>query len=173
MLCIISLFTSALALGSIFGELTTGSRIIVLCTFWNAILRICFAMIILFIAYRDIMQIIINLSVRYTGAISKHSDSRFIYVEALLRMGITTLALVTILFTIFSTVKDEYEGVIDQTMNFTALVILLEIDNILAGVFQKRIEKLDINFAYNPETVEHEFRRAAHFMNNRKSYFYG
>ena len=118
------------------------------------------------------MQIIINLAVRYTGAISKHADSRFIYAESIMRLGITTLALVTIIFTIFSTVPDEYEGVIDQTMNFTALVILLEIDNILAGVFQKRIEKLDIDFAYDPETIEHEFKRAAHFMKKRKSHFY-
>ena len=50
-------------------------------------------------------------------------------------MIINILALIVILFMIFSTKKDQYEGKIDQTMNFTALVILLEIDNILAGVF--------------------------------------
>jgi len=95
------------------------------------------------------MQIIINLSVRYTGAMSKYNSSRFVYLESILRIGLTTLALVTIIFTIFSTATGEYEGVIDQTMNFTALVILLEIDNILAGVFQKKIEKLEIDFTYN------------------------
>ena len=92
------------------------------------------------------MQIIINLSVRYTGAISMYTDSRFIFLESILRVGITTLALITIIYSIFSTNKEEYEGVIDQTMNFTALVILLEIDNILAGVFQKKIEVLEIDF---------------------------
>lgn len=73
----------------------------------------CFALIILFVAQRDVMQIIINLSVRYTGGMSKYNSSRFIYIESIWRIGITTLALVTIIFMIFSTATGEYEGVID------------------------------------------------------------
>ena len=113
MLCILSLFTSSLALGSIFGELYNGTRKIILCSLENAILRICFGLIILFIAQRDIFQILINLSVRYTGAMSHPKNSRFIFLESLLRICITFLALLTIIFTIFSTSSGDIEGIID------------------------------------------------------------
>lgn len=113
-MCVLSLFTSSLALASIFDELVVKQdRKLVLCSFYNALLRICFAAVILCIANRDIMQIIINLSVRLTGAVSLPEDSRFIYVEAILRISLTILALITILFVVFSTPRDEYEGIID------------------------------------------------------------
>lgn len=70
----------------------------------------------------------------------------------------------TILITIFTTPKDGYEGVIDQTMNFTALVILLEIDNILGELLQKRIDQYEIDFSYNKDTIEKEFNLAADFI---------
>lgn len=57
-------------------------------------------------------------------------------------------------------------------MNFTALVILLEIDNILAGVFQKKIDKLEVNFDYNEDTIAHEFNRAADFVQKRSEMMY-
>ena len=56
-------------------------------------------------------------------------------------------------------------------MNFTALVILLEVDNILAGVFQKKIDKLEINFDYDPDKLEEQFNRAADFIQTRKKLF--
>ena len=113
-MCILSLFTSYMALASIFNELIIErTRKIVLCRFDNAILRICFSAVILCIANRDIMQIIINLSVRFTGAMSNPEQSRFIYVEAIIRIALTALALITILFVVFSTPHDEYEDIID------------------------------------------------------------
>ena len=57
-------------------------------------------------------------------------------------------------------------------MNFTALVILLEIDNILAGVFQKKIDVLDVSFGYDENTIEFEFNRAADFIHKRNIMFY-
>ena len=130
----LSLLVSFLALTQIFSGFLS-DRAFVLSPFINTILRICFGIIILFIAYRDAMQIMINLSCRISGVVCPPSSSRFIYVQSLIRIIITILAVLAILLTIFSSAKDEPEGVIDQTMNFTALVILLEVDNILAGVF--------------------------------------
>ena len=57
-------------------------------------------------------------------------------------------------------------------MNFTALVIILEIDNILAGLFQKQVEKLEIDYGYDPEKIEFEFNRAADFMQDRRKLFW-
>ena len=85
-------------------------------------------------------------------------------IEFLFRSGITFLAMMTILIVIFTAPREGEENVIDQTMNFTALVILLEIDNILGGLLQKKIELYDVSFAYDEKTIEHEFNRAANFI---------
>lgn len=167
-MCYLSMVASCLALVQIFANLWEFTRILVLSEFDNALLRICFGIIILFITYRDSMQILINLGLRITGAVGPASRSRFMFFETILRMGVTLLACLAILFTIFSTPKDDVEGIIDQTMNFTALVVLLEIDNILAGVFQKKIDKLEIEFEYHKDTIESEFNRAADFMVKRQ-----
>ena len=148
-----------------------GSRKIILSSFENALLRICFASIIMFIAYRDFIQIMINTSVRYTGATSDFDNSRFIFVESMMRIGVTMLALLTILFTIFSSPSDEFESIIDQTANFTALVILMEIDNILAEVFSKTIEKLDVDLTIHQENIKIEFKRAADFVTKRCAHY--
>jgi len=50
----------------------------------------------------------------------------------------------TILFTIFTTPKDEDETTLDQTMNFTALLILVDLDSIFATLASFSIEKLEI-----------------------------
>ena len=171
-ICVLTLITTSLALGSIFSELLNGSRKIILSSFENALLRICFASIVMFIAYRDFIQIMINTSVRYTGATSDFNNCRFIFVESMVRIGVTTLALLTILFTIFSTPCDEFESIIDQTANFTALVILMEIDNILAEVFSKTIEKLDVDLTVHQENIESEFKRAADFVTKRCAHYY-
>ena len=94
-------------------------------------------------------------------------------VEFFLRIMISILAMMTILFVILTTPKGEYEGVIDQTMNFTALVILLEIDNILGAVFQKKIDLYDIGarFAYDKETLPEEFNKCADFIIERQKTF--
>lgn len=99
--------------------------------------------------------------------------SRFVMVEFFLRIMINILAMFTILFVILSTPKGEYEGVIDQTMNFTALVILLEIDNILGALFQKKIDIYDIGskFAYDKESLSEEFNKCADFIIERKKTF--
>ena len=57
-------------------------------------------------------------------------------------------------------------------MNFTALVILLEIDNILGSILQKKIDSLNVNFDYDPLTAEFEFNRAADFYLARKEKFW-
>lgn len=80
-------------------------------------------------------QILINLGCRFTGAVIPPVQSRWVLVEAIVRIIVTIIAFLAIIFTIFSTPKDDVEGIIDQTMNFTALVVILEIDNILAGLF--------------------------------------
>lgn len=70
----------------------------------------------------------------------------------------------TILVVIFTTPREEEESIIDQTMNFTALVILLEVDNILGGLLQKKIDLYEVAFDYDAKTIEHEFNRAADFI---------
>lgn len=71
MMCILSIVTSGLALGQIFGYLVTGERVICLCTAENALLRLCFVGIILLIGVRDLQTISINLFVRISGAMQR------------------------------------------------------------------------------------------------------
>lgn len=112
-MCIVSIVTSGLALGQIFYNLSQGSRVIVLCTAENALLRICFVAIILLIGTRDLQQIAINLFVRVSGAMMTARHSRTVMVEFFVRVMISILAMLTILVVIFTTPKDDYECVID------------------------------------------------------------
>ena len=57
-------------------------------------------------------------------------------------------------------------------MNFTALLILLEIDNILGAILQTKIDQFDVGFSYDAETVEYEFNRAADFWIERNKKFW-
>lgn len=109
---LLSLLVSFLALSQIFSGFLQ-LRALVLSPFINTILRICFGIIILFIAYRDAMQIMINLSCRISGVVCLPEDSRFVLVQSVVRIFITILAVLAILLTIFSSAKDEPEGVID------------------------------------------------------------
>lgn len=112
------------------------------------------------------------MQVRMTGAMNKPKDSRWAMFEYTYRMVIDILAQVTICFMIVTTPKDDYESVVDQTMNFTALVILLQIDNILGGIFQKKIDNFGYSFEYDKETAEAQFNRAADFLQERKKLFW-
>jgi hypothetical protein len=109
----LSLIASALALVQIFANLWEFERILVLSKIDNALLRICYGIVILFITYRDSIQIVINLGCRMTGAVGNAQHSRLIFIETILRMGVTILACLAILFTIFSTPKDDVESIID------------------------------------------------------------
>lgn len=57
-------------------------------------------------------------------------------------------------------------------MNFTALIILLEIDNILGAILQKKVDLFNVDFSHNAETVEYEFNRAADFFIERNKKFW-
>jgi len=59
-------------------------------------------------------------------------------------------------------------------MNFTALVILLEIDNILAALYQKKIDLYEVKelFKYDPNTISDEFNRTADFLTARQGKFW-
>ena len=57
-------------------------------------------------------------------------------------------------------------------MNFTALLILLEIDNILGAILQTKVDQFDVGFSYDAETVEYEFNRAADFFIERNKKFW-
>lgn len=67
-------------------------------------------------------------------------------------------------------------------MNFTALVILLQTDNILGAMFQKKIDTFDFNFEYkdtdpvtgekSDKAPEFEFNRAANFMLQRREKYW-
>lgn len=59
-------------------------------------------------------------------------------------------------------------------MNFTALVILLEIDNILAALFQKKIDIYGVadQMKYNKETIAIHFERTARFITQRQGLFW-
>lgn len=170
--CMISTSVTLLALAQIFGYLYTDARVFVLSTFFNSILRMGFMTIVIFICARDITQITVNMEVQNTGAMVDERRSRWIKTEYFVRMGISILAGITIITMIWTTPRHDDENEVDQTMNFTALVILLDIDNILGGILQKRIDKLGVNFDYDPLTAEFEFNRAADFFLARKNKFW-
>lgn len=73
-----------------------------------------------------------------------------------------------IFFVIFTTPKDEYEGVVDQVMNFAALLVLIEVDDMLASSLEKTVEKFDIDFGYNKETEKEDFVKCASYIKKRK-----
>jgi len=49
--------------------------------------------------------------------------------------------------------EGENETVLDQTMNFMALLVLISLDNELAALFDKRIDKLDVVFEHDDSTL--------------------
>lgn len=58
-----------------------------------------------------------------------------------------------IFYVIFTTPVDYYEGILEQVVNFSALLVLIDIDNMLASDLEKVVEKFDIDFTYNKETA--------------------
>ena len=59
-------------------------------------------------------------------------DSRWMVTETLIRSWVNLCVLFVIMCTIFTTPKEGEESVLDQTMNFTALLILIDLDTIFA-----------------------------------------
>ena len=92
---------------------------------------------------------------RFTGAAMRAEESRWMTVETIFRSYINFGTIVIILLTIFSMPKDEGENetVLDQTMNFMALLVLISLDNELAALFDKRIDKLDVVFEHDDSTL--------------------
>lgn len=99
-------------------------------------------------------------------------DSRWMVTETLIRSWVNLCVLFVIMCTIFTTPKEGDESVLDQTMNFTALLILIDLDAIFAQLLAVQIEKLNISFEYDPDTLEAEFNRAANYMQERQEQFY-
>jgi len=100
------------------------------------------------------------------------SDSRWMVTETLIRSWVNLCVLFVIMCTIFTTPKEGEESVLDQTMNFTALLILIDLDTIFAQLLTTQIEKLNISFEYDPETLEDDFNRAAEYHLERKDTMY-
>jgi len=64
---------------------------------------------------------------------------------------------------LFTIDKEGEENVLDQIKDFTALVIVVEIDNVLVGFSDIRIEELDLK--YKERTLEEKFDRYVKFHN--------
>lgn len=124
------------------------------------------------IGVKDINQVLINMQVRITGAMNLPENSRWAMVEYFIRMTQDILAQITICFMVVTTPKGEDEDVVTQTMNFTALVILLQIDNILGGMYSKKVEFFNMSFEYDKEKAEEEFNKCCDFMQARSKRFY-
>lgn len=154
-LCTLTNFTASLALILIFGQFISGDRLICLVPVDNSILRILFIIIVLLISLRDLAQIRINMSIRYSGVVYDVENSWTLFMESWIRQTINLYSTLTMLLVILSHPAHDDEGPIDQTMNFTALVILLEIDNILGAIYIKKIEFYDTpkQFEYNQEKL--------------------
>ena len=96
------------------------------------------------------------------------------FFETIFRSYVNFGTIVIIFYTIYTTPAEEAETVLDQTMNFTALLILISLDNELAVLLQKRIDKLDISFEHSEHdtfTLKQEFNLAADFYLKRKQLF--
>ena len=96
-------------------------------------------------------------------------ESFTLYFEHFSRKFVNFLAMITLMFIVFSGPSDDNGSPIDQTMNFTALVIIIEIDNILGSLLEKKCEKYtkSVDFTYDNEKIEKEFNRAADFVQRR------
>lgn len=53
-------------------------------------------------------------------------------------------------------------------MNFAALLVLIEVDDMLASSLEKTVEKFDIDFGYNKETAKEDFVKCASYIKKRK-----
>jgi len=126
--------------------LKSGARLIALASWENAVLRFAYAAAIILVAANDFEHINITQAVRSSGATTAAGESRGIFFETLGRSLVNILVFFTILFTIFTTPADEDETVLDQTMNFTALLILVDLDSIFSSLAMFSIDKLEIRF---------------------------
>lgn len=172
-LCILTYVTAFMAIFLIFKQFVSGDRLICLVEVDNSFLRILFAIIVLMICIRDLIQIRINTAIRYSGVMNSVDQSFTLYFETWVRRLVNLYAVMNMLIVIFTHPADDAEGPIDQTMNFTALVILLEIDNILGAMLEKKVSfyEVDKQFDYNAETVEKDFNKMADFILDRKEFY--
>jgi len=128
----LSIAISSLAIIQLGLYFITGDRLIALAKWDNALLRFMFAAAICFIMMNDERNVIIAQSLRSTGAVMDVKDSRWMVTETLIRSWVNLCVLFVIMCTIFTTPKEGEESVLDQTMNFTALLILIDLDTIFA-----------------------------------------
>lgn len=142
----LSIAISSLAIIQLGLYFWTGDRLIALAKWDNALLRFSFAAAICFIMLNDERNVLICQSARSTGAVMEVSDSRWMVTETLVRSWVNMCVLCVIMCTIFTTPKEGDESVLDQTMNFTALLILIDLDTIFAQLLSTQIEKLNISF---------------------------
>ena len=68
-------------------------------------------------------------------------DSRWVNLTPHLRYCQNLLTLVVVIFVNISAPVDDTESAVDLVMNFMALLVLIELDNQLASIFEVRLEK--------------------------------
>ena len=52
-------------------------------------------------------------------------------------------------------------------MNFAALLVLIEVDDMLASALEKTVEKFEVDFSYNKETAKEDFVKCASYIKKR------
>ena len=66
------------------------------------------------------------------------------FLQVFIRHGISVVTLVILSFYLFTTDVNNEEGILDQVKDFTALVIIVDIDNMLVGYTDTKKDELEL-----------------------------
>ena len=91
-----------------------------------------------------------------THSIKKDKKEIFVYIKSMVRQIITLMSWVVLSYFIFTIDEDGEETVLDQVKDFTALVIIVEIDNMVVGYSDTKTDDLDL-YKFKDWPLEEKF----------------
>jgi len=143
-----------------------GARKFALSSWFNWLLRLCFTAVIFKCLENDFEAIKSDRAVFECGLTVKGlktgTKKMYSYFKSIYRELITHMSLIVITWYLFTSDAEGQETVLDQVKDFTALVIIVEIDNMLVGFSDICLDQLDIK--YKERTLEEKFTRYANFQ---------
>ena len=136
-----------------------GMRKLALDNWLNWLLRICFALIIQKCLQNDLESIKAERAMFECGLSLKTIDRNPMYMlnycKSVMREVITLASIIVITWYLFTIDAEGEETVLDQVKDFTALVIIVEIDNMLVGYSDIGLD--DLGLEYKNKTLERKF----------------
>jgi len=145
-------------------------------------LRVLLSITVEFILYKDVISIkrnraMVNCGLKYPyspnydhltcqgryGNIAKVSSKDYMYM--LFRFIITCGAMVFVPWYIFTIDENGEESALDQVKDFTALVIIVDIDNLLSGLFDLKYKLREGPSELKKSKLAQRFKRYSYYQN--------